>query len=141
MRERTERWVKRSADGLVALLLVLALFLSWRLVGPVQLTVDEPTVILAFHSLCPQCEQVAPRWKEWLDAHPDVPTLAVTHEPLEVGQAYATSKGWAVEVRTVSPHRRPFLAYRYPWVFVVDGRAEILDDHRGDSIDALRVTR
>lgn len=82
------------------------------------------TLVMAFNSQCVHCDRVAPAWSAWLATQPDVRMIAITNEPVNVGEAYASRHQWRVQVASVvnapagAVERQ--LVSRTPWLFVFD---------------------
>ena len=106
------------------------------------LVTGEPTLLLVFHSECGHCRNVAPIWRDWIEASgPAFRTVAVSSEPLEPAQAFVTEHKWDAEIRTVAAGRlggwEHALTSRTPWVFVIDEAGVILAEGHGSRIAEL----
>lgn len=103
-----------------------------------------PTLLLVFHTDCPQCAAVASEWSSWLHEAPASQVLAVSSEPVDVGRGYAARHAWNVDVRMVEDAARydggpaHRLTARTPYVVLISGDGKVLD--RGPASELARIS-
>lgn len=101
------------------------------------------TALLVFHSACPHCETVAPKWREWLNVSHDVEIVAVTRDPDSTAEAYRDRHGWQVDVLSLGepPEGTPeyLITGRTPWLFLVDPKGKIRFTGHGQLVDTLET--
>ncbi len=90
------------------------------------------TVLLVFRSDCGHCEEVAPRWRRWLEGKTGHRVIAVTSEPRVTAEGFLSRHRLEVELVTVEDHslrdRTYALTARTPWVFIL-GREGVIRAH------------
>lgn len=99
------------------------------------------TVLLAFKSSCPFCEDVAPLWREWLARHAKVRVVAVTRDPLRDAVEYRDRHGWQVDLLSVAGAPRESIegrvVVRTPWIFLLDGAGIVRFTGHGERLAAV----
>jgi hypothetical protein len=100
------------------------------------------SVVLAFSSECMHCATVAPAWAEWMRRpHAGVRVLAVSPEPLDEAQDYATRWAWSAEVAStrleVLTDQARRLTSRTPWLFLIDAAGRVLFEAHGARLSDL----
>lgn len=101
------------------------------------------TIVLVFNSQCGHCQREAPAWRAWLDANPDVRTVAVSTDPHSIATEFSTRYGWSTDVFTVdSPwydgSSMSFMG-RTPWIHVVSPTGVVEASMYGGELEALNT--
>lgn len=107
-----------------------------------ELSIEGPTVLLAFHSQCAHSRAVLSQWREWIAANAfqdHVTMLAVTTEPHSIAEQHLREYGITIPVMTIRATIGQVgarIAKKTPWVYAIASSGIVVYEGHGEEVDA-----
>lgn len=99
------------------------------------------TILFAFHSKCPFCDDVAPAWREWLETFRGGRIVLISNDLPRDALEYRRAHSWPGTIITLTPRSSTDLASRLtgktPWIYIVDQAGQLLYEGHGANLGAV----